>query len=247
MGIAGLPGSVAAGGARVAASVTTTRECGWTVSTDSSWIRTDPTAGQGETPLTVVVDENQAAARRSGTITINDTRLTLTQEPAPCRYALDRPGVRVSAEGGQVLVTVSAVAGCGWGTSSDAMWVQVVRGGGSGSGTAELHADTNRGAERRASLTIAGLPFVIEQTAMSNNPTQSSPISFKGTVANLTGSCPSLAFTAAGRPVRTDAATHFKGGDCRDMSNGTETDIDGTVGAGGVVYASKIELKKKKD
>lgn len=70
-------------------------------------------------------------------------------------------------------------------------------------------------------------------------------MTFKGTVGNLRGSCPALSFNAGGLQVRTDAATRFKDGECSDMRNGIDVTIDGTVQAGGVIDATKVELKKK--
>jgi len=55
-----------------------------------------------------------------------------------------------------------------------------------------------------------------------------------------------LAFTANGYQIRTDAETRYKGGECRDVRNGVEADVDGTVNGSGVVYAAKMDLKKNK-
>ena len=168
--LTGVPESIPPEGSRLSASVATTRECPWTATADASWIQLSPNSGQGESVITVTVAENTVATRRSSAILINDTRITVAQDAAPCRFALNAGSAAVAANGGTVTVGVSAVAGCGWTAASETSWVGVVRGSGTGGGAAELFVETNTGAARRGTVRVAGLTFVIDQPAPESTP-----------------------------------------------------------------------------
>ena len=170
-----LPESFPASGSRLSATVTTTRECQWTVKSEAAWVQVVPNSGQGETALMITVAENPVATRRSSAIIVNDSRITVAQEAAPCRYDLSSSSARVSAAGGDVAVSVGAVAGCGWTAASEASWVRIVQGRGTGDGRAEFDVEVNSGGGRTASVSIAGLVFRIEQAAAPTTPTPPPP------------------------------------------------------------------------
>jgi hypothetical protein len=171
--LTGVPESIPPEGSRLSASVATTRECPWTATAEASWIQLSPNSGQGESVVTVTVAENTVAIRRSSAILINDTRVTVAQDAAPCRFELNTGSTEVAASGGTVPVGVSAVAGCAWTAASEASWVRVVRGSGTGGGAAELFVETNTGAARRGTVRVAGLTFVIDQPAPESTPSPS--------------------------------------------------------------------------
>ena len=62
-------------------------------------------------PRSRSVAANDTAVARSGAIVVNGARVTVNQEPAPCRFDLDRSSAQIAAEGGRVQVAISAVAG----------------------------------------------------------------------------------------------------------------------------------------
>jgi hypothetical protein len=80
--IAGMPSTFSASGGQIGARVLTSPECAWSATTDASWMRVDPPAGQGEADITVRVAENDIPASRTGSVQINGVQLTLAQEPA---------------------------------------------------------------------------------------------------------------------------------------------------------------------
>ena len=53
--ITGVPELIPPSGSRLSASVTTTRECPWSATTEASWIQLSPSSGQGEGVLIVTV------------------------------------------------------------------------------------------------------------------------------------------------------------------------------------------------
>ena len=375
--LTGVPESILPSGSRLTASVATTRECPWTATSEASWIQLSPTSGQGEGSVTVMVAENTIATRRSTAILINDTRISVAQDAAPCRFQLNSSSAQIDAVGGTVAVSVSAVAGCAWNAVSEMSWVRA-RGTGAGSGTAELIVDENTGGRRSGMVRVADLGFAVEQAASTASapspaptptptptpppapsptptpppapsPTPTPPpapapsptpppaptppacafslepespeikaegdtrtvqvttsagcawtattsatwiklantsgvgngevlysvdrntgaaregtitvagqthrveqeaaastrVTFTGQVSNLSGACPEFRFSVGGRQVITNGETHFSGGPCRNLQNGTEVEVEGDVQGGGVVLAVRIDLKPK--
>ena len=141
--LSGLPASVEPVAARVTATVSTNRECQWTVVSEAPWLQVSPSSGQGETAVSVAVAENPAAINRSATLVVNGTRVAVSQNPAPCRFELSSSSARLSPEGGSFRVDVSAVAGCKWTASSEIPWVRVA--------TSEL-----TGSDMERALSISG-------------------------------------------------------------------------------------------
>jgi hypothetical protein len=141
------------------------RECSWTVSTEAPWVQLSPSAGQGDTQVTVAVAANNTAAARTGTIIVNGVRLTVSQQAAQCRFDLGRSSAQVGHEGGRVQVSVETLTGCAWKVSSPVSWVSVANATGSGSGATQLTVAPNVGGQRSAVLDIAGRRFTLDQSA----------------------------------------------------------------------------------
>lgn len=172
--LSNLPSSVSSSGARLTATLLTTRDCAWTVTTEASWIQVSPASGQGGGTLTIVVAENDVANSRTTALSVNGSRLSVRQDAAPCRVQVSGLNAEVPASGGTITVEVSATGGCGWTASSAVSWIRGVRTIGSGSGVAEFVADPNTGASRTGSLTIAGAGVSVTQSAAS--PSAPSPV-----------------------------------------------------------------------
>jgi hypothetical protein len=173
--LTGLPASVSSSASRLSATVSTNRECSWTLTSDASWIQVRPTSGQGPASVSVDVSENPAALERSAALVLGDNRVTVTQEPAPCRFELGSGSSRVAPQGGPFQIAVSTIVGCKWRASSAVPWVRVVSSEVTGSGSAEFAADVNSGDERSGTLTIAGLPHVVQQAGRVASPVPPPP------------------------------------------------------------------------
>jgi hypothetical protein len=151
-------------------AVTTDRECSWTVTSDSTWVSfATPASGQGNATVAFSVAANPAASARAGHIQVNDQQVQISEDPAPCRYAIDPGTASFGAPGGSGSVNVSALAGCAWSSSSAAPWLSV-QGSGSGSGRADFSVAPNTGSQRSGTLTIAGLAFTVAQAAAAPAP-----------------------------------------------------------------------------
>jgi hypothetical protein len=169
--LSGLPSSIPAAGTKVQAVVSAARECSWSATAEAPWVQLSPDSGQGQAQITVAVAPNDTAAPRTGAIVVNGARLTVTQEPAPCRFDLDRGSAQVGPEGGRVRVSIAAVAGCAWTVSTPVPWVTLSSATGSGSAAIELIVAPNTGDTRSAALDIAGRTFRLQQAAASGTGT----------------------------------------------------------------------------
>lgn len=160
-------------GSRATLTVVSERECSWTAASEASWAQVSPASGQGESPLTVTVNANPDAQTRTTALVINHTRLSLTQEPAPCRFELGRTQERMSHEGGRTNVQVTAPGACAWRASSNESWIQVSPQNGSGTGTVEILVTANAAGHRTATITIAEQAFTLVQEARPPTPSPS--------------------------------------------------------------------------
>jgi hypothetical protein len=152
-------------GGRVSVGVGAARECSWSAASNVSWMQVSPSSGQGEASVTLTLAANPAANARTATLTVNDQDVSVSQEGAPCEYALHEPGAHVGATGGDVSLRVSATPGCAWTVATDASWVHTDTSAESGDATIALTIDGNTGAARSARVTIAGQTFTISQDA----------------------------------------------------------------------------------
>jgi Viral BACON domain/Putative binding domain, N-terminal len=171
--LTGLPTSLAPSAARLTATVSTNRECQWTIESEESWVRVTPESGQGEASVSVVVAENPAAIARSAALVVNGSRVAVSQQAAACRFELPNASTRVPAEGGPFSVSVSTIPGCKWSASSEVSWVRVGSSELTGSGNASFVADANTTGERSGTLTLAGLSFLVQQAATPPAPAPS--------------------------------------------------------------------------
>jgi hypothetical protein len=141
-------------------------------------VTVNPASGQGAGAVTITVAANAQASPRSAAVAVNDTRVTVSQEPSPCRFELGSQSVRVGFEGGPASVRVSTMDGCEWRAAGSGGWVHVLTESGNGSGTVDMDVERNSGPERSVTLSIAGSSFVVVQNAVreagSPNPSSCS-------------------------------------------------------------------------
>jgi all-beta uncharacterized protein/BACON domain-containing protein len=162
-------------------SVTTARDCSWTVATDAAWVSIDGArAGQGSAQVPYTVAANQAASPRSGAIVVGPERVQLSQAAAPCLFSLSRSSASIGDAGGRVTVDVSTPAGCSWSASTTESWIAIESGrSGVSSGTVILTVAANAGNRRVGHVTVAGQNYTIAQdgapAAPSPNPQPSPP------------------------------------------------------------------------
>lgn len=142
--------------------------CAWTAVSNASWITvTGGSSGTGNGTVVFNAAANGGQAR-SGTITIGGQTLIVTQQPVPCTFSIAPTSRTIGAAGGPGDVSVTTGGSCAWSAaSSNPEWLTVTGGSpGTGNGQVTFSATANAtGADRTATITIAGQPFVLTQTA----------------------------------------------------------------------------------
>lgn len=151
--------------------VATDRECSWSATSDSAWVSfSSPAQGQGSGTVTFSVAANGSATARSASVRVNDQTIQISEDPAPCRYQLDRTAETMPASGGSGTVGVSTLPGCRWSASSSASWVAIQGGTGTGAGQVAMAVAPNTGEARSATLSVAGVPFTVQQAGVTPAP-----------------------------------------------------------------------------
>ncbi|MBI4893569.1 MAG: hypothetical protein HY821_23315, partial [Acidobacteria bacterium] len=121
----------AAGGTQVV-NIETAVGCAWSAAAQSAWISfAGPASGSGPGSVTVAVPPNPGASARSGSITIADTPVSITQDwtIASCSYSLRGSAPTyppAGIEDGVISVTTSP-AGCPWTATTSESWIKIVR------------------------------------------------------------------------------------------------------------------------
>jgi hypothetical protein len=64
----------------------------------------------------------------------------------------------------------------------------------------------------------------------------------EGAVSNLSGTCPLLSFQVDDKDIHTLPTTTFAGGNCSKLKNNNDVKVTGTLQAGGIVLATRVDL-----
>lgn len=167
------PSAFTAGGGQGSLTITTARDCTWSISSDASWVSiAGDSGGQGEASIPYAVAPNLVPSPRSARVVVGSQSVALNQAAAPCTFAVSRGGDLIGYAGGRLSVDVATLAGCGWSASSEAAWISVSSGpSGSGSATVGLAVAANAGAARVARVNVAGQNYTVSQDSVPLPPT----------------------------------------------------------------------------
>ncbi len=166
------PSAFTATGGNGTLSITTSRDCTWTIATSTSWVSlSGDRSGQGEAAVTFTVAANPAAAARSGTIAVGSQTVEVSQAAAPCRYTLSRARDGIGPGGGALSVDVTTLSGCNWTATSRAAWITVTSArSGTASGTIALSIAANSGDPRVGEVDVNGQIYTVVQEAVPPPP-----------------------------------------------------------------------------
>jgi hypothetical protein len=161
--------SVSAAGDQVRINVTADAGCSWVATSDAAWAAVLPgAAGSGSGSVTVTVSANTGSAR-TATLTVAGRSVTITQAaatPPTCTYHLTDTIRNITADPQELVVGLSAPAGCSWSATTDASWIAVTAGqNGSGDGSIRLSVALNTGGARSGTLHAATETLVVQQAA----------------------------------------------------------------------------------
>jgi Viral BACON domain len=164
------PSNIVATGGTAAVSITAQPECPWEVSTQANWIsNVSPASGQGNGTVEFVAAENPVPSMREGELVINDNRVRVMQEAAPCLFSIDPEQRTLTADANTNSFTVETHEACKWTARSTAEWITLTAGvDGAGNGTVAYRVTSNGGSTRTGTVTVGnGTHTVIQQNAAS--------------------------------------------------------------------------------
>ncbi len=144
--------------------VNTQAGCDWTARTDDLWISIT-SGGSGEGPGTVdyTVAANTLDQPRTGTIEVEDSVFTITQDEA-CLYTVDPVARQVPVEAGEASFDVGADEACFWMAVADVNWLTVTENEtGFGPATVMYEFDTNEGPARQGTITVVNAIHTVTQ------------------------------------------------------------------------------------
>jgi hypothetical protein len=163
------PTTRSVGTAQTTGSVTVTvgGSCAWTAASSAGWLTiTGVGAGTGSGAVNYSVAANTASAARSATLTVGTATFTVTQSGS-CAYTVSPTSQGFDPAGTTASVAVVTSSGCSWTATRSGSWITITSGSsGSGNGTVRYRVSANTGsASRTGTLTVAGQPVVITQSA----------------------------------------------------------------------------------
>ena len=268
------PVSFTAAGGTGTVTISTSRDCTWSIATSTSWVSLNgDRSGQGEASIGYSVAPNPVPAVRSGTIVVGSQTVEVSQAAAACHYSLSRTRDAIGFAGGSLSVAVSTLTGCNWNATSKVPWITVTSGqSGSANGTVALSVGPNRGGDRRVGeVDISGQIYTVVQERVPRRPAPApapppedpdpapspspSPgpapppekVHVEGTVSGLSGQCPALSFTVSGVAIITSGSTDFKKGNCSQVEHSRSVEVKGTRQSSGVVLAIEVQISRGSD
>jgi hypothetical protein len=159
------PSAFTATGGSGSLTITTSRDCTWSITTEANWISIPGDhGGQGEASVAYSVAPNGVPSARSATVVVASQNLTLSQAAAPCQFSLSRGGDAIGYGGGRLSVDLTTLTGCAWTASSGDGWISVVSGQtGNASGSVGVSVSANTGGARVGHVTIGGQTYTVSQ------------------------------------------------------------------------------------
>jgi hypothetical protein len=99
---------------------------------------------------------------------------------------------------------------------------------------------------RDATLQLVATSLEVETDASSAVPVgHGHKVAGEGTVAHVTGTCPSLALMVRGVRVTTSSTTTFVDGTCSEIRSGTKVLVTGETQSDGRIVAASVRITKR--
>lgn len=161
--------SVSADGGQSTVSISAQPECAWSASTQAGWITNlSPSSGQGNGKVEFRAAANPQASAREGEIVINDARVRVVQDAAPCRFALVPETQAFANTGGRGNLAVSVLGGCRWTATTTATWITITGASGDGDGSVAFTVASNPGTARSGAISVGDRTATITQVGRTD-------------------------------------------------------------------------------
>jgi Putative binding domain, N-terminal/Viral BACON domain len=203
-------------------TVTTNTDCPWVAEAAVPWLSVASTAiGSGSGSVLLMAQVNDGAAR-SGMARVAGQAVAITQGPQ-CSIAIAPTSAPVPASGATITVAITAPAGCSWSAETSEPWLSVAPRSGEGSGSVQVVAAANAGAQRQGTVAIGGQSLTVVQEANTPCVFAISPTS--GSIGTFGGSGTVAVTTRAdcSWTVNVGAATWLQVSPVSGTGNGTVT------------------------
>ena len=135
-------------------TITLTSNISWSASSNVDWLSVSPTSGKEGATLTLTASENNTPAGRQATVTLtpqtgNPIKINISQ---PTDHQFSVSVSEVTLESGPGEFSLDITARTSWQASSNADWLTVTPGSGTGNETLILTASQNEISEERSAL-----------------------------------------------------------------------------------------------
>ncbi|MFM1769790.1 MAG: hypothetical protein RJA22_2319 [Verrucomicrobiota bacterium] len=150
-------------------SVSAAPGCEWVAASEAAWVTlVDGLAGAGPGEVRYVVQANASTAGRTGLVMVAGQYFTVTQEAAPCAFALNPTQRAFTHLAGSATVSISAPAGCAWTAVSTNSWISLTTApGATGNGSVSYAVAANPTAIARTGyVMVEGQVLVISQAGI---------------------------------------------------------------------------------
>jgi hypothetical protein len=147
-------------------AVTAAASCSWIVSDFPDWVTvTGGAAGTGNGTLNYAVSTGTNSPRIASFMIAGIPFTIFQAEPAGCTYSLSASGASLPSQAGTGAIGLTTTPSCSWTVSGAPDWVTIISGpSGTGASTISYFFAQYQGASpRSATLTIAGIPYSLEQ------------------------------------------------------------------------------------
>jgi len=230
--------SVPASGGR--GSIAVTANCEWTATSSDNWLSVTGATGTGNGAVTWEASQNPAAQPRTGSIRVGTQIFTLSQAAASCPVTISPNSAAVPSAGGTGVILVSA-PNCQWESAGVTDWINLDPPSGAGPVVLRWRVSANAsGAERTATVSVGGQPFVFRQEAP--RPVVSGLVNAASYAANALA--PGLLVTIFGRELGPDDLVTYElsadGSRFTDRLGGVRVLFDGVPSP--MVYSSATQV-----
>lgn len=160
------PAATFQSGGTAGAVVEVNSPCAWTATSNNSFLEL-VSGASGNGPGKVTYNVRTSEINRSGTLTIAGLPFSVTQLAPLCEFSLSALSASLPAAGGGSGIAINAAPGCAWtaALATSAPWLTLSPAHGSGAGSLRLTATGNPGAERQATIRLAGQDVLVTQQA----------------------------------------------------------------------------------
>src|SRR3954467_5532274 len=206
------PNSFPSPGGKGSLTISTARDCTWSVASNASWVALGGGGGQGEGTIPYTVAANPVPSPRSAAIAVGAQSVAVSQQAAPCVFSLSRANDTIGEIGGKLSVGVTTLSGCRWTAASGATWISVTAGqSGDANGTVGLTVAANAGPARVGQVNIAGQTYTVSQAATAPSPAPTPPSPAPGPPPPGPAPGPPPAPTPTPTPTPTPRHVEFSG------------------------------------